>query len=192
MQTSVLLANGGIKKNWLVFVDGQRTLQDCLLNRLSWHPIKLILDWYHLDKRIRSQTFKSLERCDRRDEIMEKIKRLAWYGLVQQAIDFIAEIKKTDAELIKNEEELDILIGYFDRNRANIPNYEMRKRLGYRNSSNKGEKLNDQALIQRQKHNGMSWSKQGSYDLALLTTLKLNKEDDLWLSEKRLSFKLAA
>jgi hypothetical protein len=39
-----------------------------------------------------------------------------------------------------------------------IPVYAVRRQLGLRNSSNRGEKANDLLVAARQKHNGMSWS----------------------------------
>ena len=44
--------------------------------------------------------------------------------------------------------------------------YVVRAKLGLRNSSNPIEKENDILVAQRQKHNGMSWSKNGSGSLA--------------------------
>jgi hypothetical protein len=84
------------------------------------------------------------------------------------------------------------LIAYLERNNEMIPCYALRKRLGLRNSSAIGEKMNDLIVSSRQKHNGMSWSKNGSLALATLTTAKLNGEDHIWLRKKKLSFKLAA
>ena len=60
------------------------------------------------------------------------------------------------------------------------------------NSSAIGEKMNDLVVSNRQKHNGMSWSKAGSVGLATITTLKRNKENDKWFETKGLNFKLAA
>lgn len=52
--------------------------------------------------------------------------------------------------------------------------------------------LNDLVVSDRQKHNGMSWSKAGSVALAIITTLKRNKESDKWFETKGFNFKLAA
>ena len=60
------------------------------------------------------------------------------------------------------------------------------------NSSAIGEKMNDFVVSERQKHNGMSWSKSDSVSLATITALKRNKESDKWFEEKKLDFKPAA
>ena len=84
------------------------------------------------------------------------------------------------------------LIGYLERNRPNIPCYAVRKRLGLRNSSQLGEKMNDVVVADRQKHRGMSWSVAGSTALASLTALVKNGEVAHWLKNGTLEFKLAA
>lgn len=73
-----------------------------------------------------------------------------------------------------------------------IPCYSVRKKLGLRNSSNIGEKMNDILVSDRQKHNGMSWSKTGSVTLTSLTGLKRNKEHKKWFEEGDLEFELVA
>ena len=89
---------------------------------------------------------------------------------------------------IKNPEALADLIGYLERNRPHIPCYSVRKHLGLCNSSNRGEKANDLVVSDRQKHNGMSWSKPGSVALAAVTTLVKNQEYKRWFQTGTLSF----
>ena len=81
-----------------------------------------------------------------------------------------------------------IVVGH----KSYIPCYAVRKELGLCNSSAIGEKMNDLVVSERQKHNGMSWSKSGSVSLATITALKRNKENDKWFKEKEFDFKLAA
>jgi hypothetical protein len=52
--------------------------------------------------------------------------------------------------------------------------------------------MNDLIVSERQKHNGMSWSKPGSVALASVTTLKRNQEMKSWFEKKEVEFKLAA
>jgi len=84
------------------------------------------------------------------------------------------------------------LCHYLKRNRPYIPCYVVRKELGLRNSSNIGEKMNDLVVSDRQKHNGMSWSKEGSVALASITALIRNNEYALWFEQGNIEFKLAA
>ena len=64
----------------------------------------------------------------------------------------------------------------------------MRAELGLRNSSNPVEKENDMLVAQRQKHNGMSWSKNGSSALAAIEMVYQNKYEDIWFQHGQISF----
>ena len=88
---------------------------------------------------------------------------------------------------IKNKKELENLINYLHRNQDYIPCYALRKILGLRTSSNPVEKANDIVVSTRQKHNGMSWSPDGSISLATLTAIRRNGEDMNWLLKHDIS-----
>ena len=124
-----------------------------------------------------------------RNEILDKLTPLLWYGLIDEAVFYLKEI---DKDSIKQMKIIDKLIEYLRRNKPYIPCYAVRKELGLCSSSAIGEKMNDLVVSDRQKHNGMSWSKAGSVGLATITTLKRNKESDKWFETKGLNFKLAA
>ena len=94
-----------------------------------------------------------------RNDILDKLRPLLWYGSTDMAVAYLEEISK---DSIKDKE------------------------LGLCNSSAIGEKMNDLVVSERQKHNGMSWSKSGSVSLATITALKRNKESDKWFEEKEL------
>ena len=81
---------------------------------------------------------------------------------------------------------------YLRRNKPYIPCYAIGKQLGLRNSSNIGEKMNDLIVSERQKHNGMSWSKKGSVALASVTALKRNRESQRWFEDREIEFKLVS
>lgn len=180
-----LLANGGLKNNWIFFVDGQRTINECIEHRFSFKQIDMILDWYHLDKKIQKQMFHSLKRCDERDEILSRTKKLLWYGLVDSCLEYLAQI---DEQLIKNEKELELFKSYLERNRRYIKCYAMRKALGLRLSSNRVEKVNDLVIADRQKNNGMSFTRPGSSALALMKNIMLNGEQKDWISSQQIRF----
>ena len=186
---ALLLHNNRLPTFWIALVDGQRSLQDFILKRLKWRQCRLLLDWYHLRKKIHSQIHMGLKKNGQRDIIMFKIEQLLWYGMINQAIEEINQIPK---EAIKDAERLRILTGYFERNRAFIPNYALRKKLGLILSSNRVEKENDFIVAARQKHNGMSWTRTGSDAIALISANNRNKELEFWLNSKDLNFKLAA
>jgi hypothetical protein len=122
-----------------------------------------------------------------RTELLKGLLSILWLGKVDVAIEYL---KSLDSSKIKNKEHIENLIAYFERNWSYIPCYALRKKLGLRVSSNRGEKANDMIVAKRQKHNGMSWSKPGSSGLANITALFINKEAENWLTQRKLDFKL--
>jgi hypothetical protein len=185
-----LLSNDLLGYRLQFFLDGQRTLHAAILKAFSWHKnIAIILDWYHLVEKCKMQLSMALKGRAIRNETLNKLLPLLWYGLVDRAI---AQLMSIDKNLIKDESKLQVLIDYFERNRKYIPSYVIRDKLGLRNSSNIGEKMNDLIVSERQKHNGMSWSKSGSVALASITTIVRNNEQDNWFKNKNIKFKIAA
>jgi len=120
-----------------------------------------------------------------RNAVLEQLLPCLWHGCVDRAI---AVLQTIEPAKIKNQEALTNLIGYLERNRPYLPCYAVRKRLGLCNSSNRGEKANDLVVSDRQKHNGMSWSRRGSVALATVTTLVRNQEYMRWFQTRTLSF----
>ena len=186
--TAFLLSNGLKFKRFQFFTDGHTTLIDTILKMFAWKSnIGMILDWYHLSKKCKERLSLALKGRHARNQILREIMPLLWNGLTQRAIDMLNAV---EVKNIKSKEHIDKLIQYLERNRRYIPCYALRKRLGLRNSSSIGEKMNDLIVSQRQKHNGMSWSKEGSSALAAITALKRNKESSKWFDQGTIAFKL--
>lgn len=185
-----LLSNKRLGCRFQFFTDGHTTLNNAIVSFFQWYPnVGIILDWFHLVKKCKELLSMSLRGRIVRNELLRQVLPLLWYGLTKRAIE---QLKQIETDKIKNNEKLSKLIDYLERNLEIIPCYALRKSLGLRNSSAIGEKMNDLIVSTRQKHKGMSWSKDGSLALAALTTVKLNREDQIWLKERKLSFKLAA
>lgn len=185
-----LLSNHLLQYNLIFFVDGQRTLYAAILRAFAWFkPVQLILDWYHLEKRCKQQLSLALKGRTIRNAVLERLFPCLWHGCVDRAIALLQAIEPAQ---IKNQKALTELIGYLERNHPYLPCYAVRKRLGLRNSSNRGEKANDLVVSDRQKHNGMSWSRCGSVALAAVTTLVRNQEYTLWFQTGTLAFSFAA
>lgn len=181
-----LLRNHLLTYNLLFFVDGQRTLYTTILCAFAWlSSFQIILDWYHLEKRCKEQLSMALKGRVIRNALLDELLPCLWHGCVDRAI---ALLQSVDSTKIKNQKALADLIGYLERNRPYIPCYSVRKRLGLWNSSNRGEKANDLVVSDRQKHNGMSWSKPGSVALAAVTALARNQEYKRWFQTGTLSF----
>lgn len=185
------LFNNGLPGNrFQFFTDGHTTLNKTITNSFRWYKnLGIILDWYHLEKKCKEQLSMALKGREIRNQVLEQLMPILWHGMTDKGIVLL---KKIDSTLIKNESKRDKLIEYLKRNKPYIPCYAIRKELGLRNSSNIGEKMNDLVVSNRQKHNGMSWSKDGSVALASITALKRNYESKKWFQKRELSFKLAA
>lgn len=184
-----LLNNHLIGQNWMFFVDGHG-LYSKVIKFFAWHKkIGVILDWFHLEKKCKERLSMALNGSKIRNEVLAKLMPLLWHGVVDEAILYL---KHLPPELIRNQKEIQSLIDYFEKNKPMIPVYAIRKKLGLRNSSNLGEKANDLLVANRQKHEGMAWSKSGSVTLTFLTALKKNSEHKTWFHERKIEFKLAS
>jgi hypothetical protein len=185
-----LVANKKLRSKWMFFVDGQRTLHDVLLQTFSWQgTLQIILDWYHVVKKCKEMLSLALTNRHIRNEVLKPLLRLLWYGNLDAAL---AHLRHVDPKHIKTPEAVDRLVAYLERNRSSIPCYAARRKLGLRNSSNRGEKANDLVVSARQKHNGMSWSQEGSSALATLSALVANDNHCQWFEERTVDFRLAA
>jgi len=185
-----LIVNRLLGGNIIFFVDGERSLRNGITDCFKWHnKTMIILDWHHLGKKCAEYLSMALKGSKIRNNVLEKLNPLLWHGLLDKAIEYL---KSLDASIIKDQSYVEKLIGYFERNRGNIPCYSVRQALGLRNSSNRVEKANDLLVAKRQKNNGMSWSESGSVALASLNGLRFNGEAKEWFKDESIRFKMAA
>jgi hypothetical protein len=183
-----LVHNGSLNETGqlIFFIDGAADLRSAIQSLfLDLLPFKIILDWFHLEKKCKERLSAAMKGKKIRNKVLDHITPLLWHGKIDAAISYLEGLNKED---IKNQEEIRLLIGYFERNRSYIPCYALRQKLGLRVSSNRGEKANDLVVSSRQKHNGMSWSTSGSTSLATVTSLHLNDEQSYWLVNHDISF----
>lgn len=178
-----LLAN----KELIFFTDGADDIKTAILLVFGWRAYRIILDWFHLRKKISERLSMAMKGRELRNNALKKMLLLLWRGNVDGAIEYLRGL---DPSTVKNPEQIKKLIDYLLRNRDFIPCYILRKKLGLRNSSNRVEKANDLVVAKRQKNNGTSWSKPGSSGLAIVTSLLKNNEAKNWTSRRRLEFKL--
>jgi hypothetical protein len=185
-----IFKNGLTGKRFQFFTDGHKILNATILKCFKWYKnIGIILDWYHLEKKCKEQLSMALKGREIRNKVLENLLPLLWNGLTDKAIAFL---EKMDVSKIKDQSVLQKLVEYLRRNKNYIPCYAIRKKVGLRNSSNIGEKMNDLIVSDRQKHNGMSWSKKGSVALASVTALERNDEWKNWFENGEIEFKLAS
>jgi hypothetical protein len=167
------------------FTDGAEDLLGAIQNGFGFLPFKIILDWYHLDKKCQQRLSMALKGKQIRNKVLEELLAWLWIGKVDQAITYLRGLDPGD---VKDADQIEKLIGYFSRNLSFIPCYALRKKLGLRVSSNPVEKANDLLVSNRQKHHGMSWSASGSHSLAALTSVRRNDEHMQWLRHRDIRF----
>ncbi len=184
-----LLLHNALWSEGLIFLtDGQKTLQAAILNAFCWWgSLRLLLDWYHLEKKCKEGLSLALNGREARNAVLEKLRPLLWHGLTDRAIQLLQAL---DPQQVKNEAARQQLLDYLHRCKPHIPCYAVRKQLGLPNGSSIGEKMNDLLVAQRQKHNGMSWSATGSVALATLTAMIRNGESESWFKKQTLALNL--
>ena len=184
---SFLLHNDLLEKQLVFFADGARDLNNMITNMFRKLHFKIILDWYHLEKKCLEQLSMALKGSEIRNAFMDKLRPTLWFGRVDEAINLLQTL---EPEKIKNPNVLKKLGEYFERVRDHIPCYALRKELGLRNSSNAVEKANDIIVAKRQKGNGMSWSDDGSVALASVSAAKHNGQLQTWVNSRCINFSL--
>ena len=98
-----------------------------------------------------------------KEKAQELIINALWRGESEKAIRHLEEIKA------RNETKRAELRGYLEKNKGSIINYKKRKEARKVIGSGRMEKQNDVLVAHRQKRKGMSWSKTGSRNLAIVT-----------------------
>jgi hypothetical protein len=186
-----LLSNGLLSKSGslVFFTDGARDLRSAIQSIFHFISFKIILDWFHLEKKWKDLLRMAIKGKEVKNQTLAEVLAWLWLGKVERAIKVLSDLKE---ETIKNATQRDNLITYLSRNQDAIACYALRKKLGLRVSSNPVEKANDVLVSNRQKHNGMSWSSDGSTSLATLTALRRNCEDGNWLLHYDLRFQFDA
>ena len=180
-----LIFNGLLRNRLVFFTDGARNIKSSIEGMFTFHPYTVILDWYHLKKKCQELLGMAVKGKEVRNKALEKLLRILWGGDVKSAVSYLEELPSS---IIKNPSWLEEQINYLKRKEYSITCYAARAGLGLRNSSNPVEKTNDILVAQRQKHNGMSWSKYGSSALAAIEMVYQNGYGDIWFRHGRISF----
>ncbi len=149
------------------------------LNKLNDPGITVILDWYHLCKKIRE--FLSMIARNKAERINHS-KFLffhLWQGKIEKVLNYLnLEIQP------RNQQKLDELITYLTKHKSEIINYELRRKSGKTIGSGRMEKGVDLVIGNRQKHKGMSWRALGSRALAILKVVEFNgKWQQTWFPQ---------
>jgi hypothetical protein len=162
----------------VAITDGAKNIRTRLL-AIFGMVITIILDWYHLCKKVRE--LMSMIAQNKKEKIMhvDNLLYYLWRGMTDEAIEYLN--KEVNA---RNKEKLSELITYIEKHKAEIIDYERRNQAGKTIGSGRMEKGVDQVIGFRQKKKGMSWSEKGSKSLGILKVAELNnKWNEIWFSK---------
>jgi hypothetical protein len=175
--SALLLELGGLGggRRLLVLGDGAGWIRTWF-EGLGISSKAMVLCWCHLRKRCSESMSSAGGPKDRRRGFEKELLGRLWRGEVEAAIGLL----RGASEWVRNPASVEELIGYLEKRRAYIPDYEQRQRAGLWIASTRVEKSNDWAVSARCKHRGMSWSPQGVLALATLEAARRNGELDEW------------
>ena len=175
-----LLENRLMENRRLIFfTDGARDIKNSIESVFGFRTFVIVLDWYHLKKKCKELISSSIKGSkSEKQAIIQQLLRMLWVGNADEAVSYLNDL---DSQIVKSDYWRTELVGYLERKTPNIPCYALRVALGLRISSNRVEKANDLLVAKRQKHNGMSWSFEGSGALAAITMSLLNNEIEHWM-----------
>ena len=146
-------------------------------------PKAMIVCWWHLRKRCYEQMSSAGGPKDRRRALEKELLGQLWEGKVDAAVRTAQGGVGVGEEPRRRSRNL---IGYLEKRRAYIPDYQQRQRAGLWIASTRVEKFNDWAVSGRCKHQGMSWSPQGVLALAAMEAARRNGELDRWRQDREL------
>ena len=139
------------------------------LHSLNSRGITLILDWYHLCKKLRELLSMITRNKAEKTEHSKFLFCHLWRGQTKDVLTYL----KTQI-IARNQKKLDELITYITKHESEIINYELRRQAGKTIGSGRRSKVVDTVIGHRQKHKGMSWSELGSKALAILKVTECN------------------
>jgi hypothetical protein len=178
LQVSALLLELGVlcgERRLLVLGDSASWIRTWF-ESLEIDSKAMILCWWHLRKRCYESMSSAGGPKDRRRDFEKKLLGQLWRGEVEAAIELLQGV----LEWVRTPASIEELIGYLEKRRAYIPDYQERQRAGLWIASTRVEKFNDWAVSGRCKHRGMSWSPRGVLALAALEATRRNGELEHW------------
>ena len=182
-----LLGNDLIRNHDIVFfTDGAKCIQNCIEKHFRGHDYLLILDFYHLIKHCEQGLSMAISKPAIRNEVLYgNLSGMLWNGKTDQAIKYLSELPES---AIKNKTQLEGVVDYLERKKVGITELSVRRWFGMKIGSRDVEKDNDIIVANRQKHNGMSWNREGSSNLSALTAMTRNGQMNSFLYGRKINF----
>jgi len=163
----------------VAITDGAQVIRQHLYSIFGM-TLFIILDWYHLGKKVRDLMSMIALNKDEKNLNLKFIFYHLWRGEIYTVLDYL-ETKVQP----KNEEKHRELINYLNKNRDEIIDYRRRKKAGKMIGSGYMEKGCYRIIGHRQKKKGMSWREVGSRGLGILRVIDLNHQwQRFWFPEE--------
>jgi hypothetical protein len=162
-QLKVTYAQSPSPLQLVAITDGASCIRKCLTENISPN-IRVILDWYHLKKKV--QSLLSMICYGKKEEKLlhiQSVNALLWRGKVDETLTYLSKLE------IRNKEKYEELTTYVTKHSTEIIDYKRRQEAGRVIGSGRGEKANDTTIARRQKKKGMAWTEKGSKALAIIT-----------------------
>ena len=156
--------------NLVAITDGARTIR-LFFERVVGFLIVLILDWYHLEKKVWELMSMMAWNTTEKETHCRALLAWLWQGNVDEALSYLRTFVSP-----RNAKKHQELITYLTKHKAEIIDYERRQNAGKPSGSGRMEKGVDHVIGQRQKDRGMSWSTVGSKALGILKVHELNEQ----------------
>ena len=152
----------------VAITDGARKIRQDLAALFGDQMPFVILDWYHLAKRVYEHLSMVAHTRSERETLQQDLLGLLWHGKTEDALQVLSQVTPRNAKALNE------LVGYLQKHQGEIIDYARRALTGKPLGSGRMEKAVDQVVGMRQKKKGMSWSRIGSHALALLKMAELN------------------
>ena len=161
--------------NLVAVTDGARGIRQRLF-AVFGATVIVILDWYHLCKRLRQlMSMIAVNQVEKKQHLKFLLAQL-WQGKTTIALEYLKHQVNP-----RNRDKWQELSGYLEKHQHEIINYKRRNQVGKTIGSGRVEKGVDLSVGSRQKNKGMSWSRLGSKALSLLKVVELNGQwQQLW------------
>ncbi len=172
----VEVAQATVRQQWgqrqtplpvVALTDGARKIRLDLL-AVFGQGVTIILDWYHLQRRVYQHLSMSAHSRSERESWEQTVLGFLWHGQVEAALSFLWSLSA------RNGQALAELVGYLEKHACEIIDYARRAAAGKSLGSGRMEKAVEQVIGMRQKKKGMSWTERGSQTLAQLKIAELN------------------
>jgi hypothetical protein len=137
-----------------------------------------LLDPWHLWEKVKQRSREVLGKKEVAWEACQAVWEWLKVGAVDAARQRI-EAWPAASDWAKGQRER--LIGYLERNRDTIGNYEALRAAGYQVGSGPAEKANDMVVAPRMKNGKMHWSRAGANGVALLRAVLISDPDASFL-----------